>query len=207
MEAGRLSVFLSHGQAQTAPPSDTRTRPSPEPVRAVEQGPVSEPREEKRFITPIKPSPASSSEPVHRSVEQPLPQKPKPATRHRNGEKAPNLVPIASPEVPAKARAPQPSPGARQAVVARLEDELARHFHYPFLARRRGWEGTVVLGLRVNGWGAVDSLEIAKSSGHALLDRAALDAATEVNRVPEADRLNGAELYLELPVTYQLRKG
>lgn len=112
------------------------------------------------------------------------------------------------PTVTAAIEAPAVAPGARKAVRARLEDELARHFHYPFLARRRGWEGKVVLRLRIDGRGRIDSTEIAESSGHGVLDRAALDAVAKVALIPgAAERLGGIGLSLELPVIYRLREG
>lgn len=112
------------------------------------------------------------------------------------------------PMVAADVAAPAVAPGARKAVQARLEDELARHFHYPFLARRRGWEGKVVLRLHIDGRGRIDSTEIAGSSGHGILDRAALEAVAKVALVPGvAERLGGIGLYLELPVIYRLREG
>lgn len=110
--------------------------------------------------------------------------------------------------VSADNRAPALTPGARKEVRARLEDELTRYFHYPFVARRRGWEGKVVLRLRIDGHGRIDSTEIAESSGHGILDRAALDAIAKVSLVPgAAERLDGIGLYLELPVIYRLSEG
>ncbi len=46
--------------------------------------------------------------------------------------------------------------------------------HYPKEARRKGWEGRVVLKLTIADDGAVSSVEIHTSSGYASLDRAAL---------------------------------
>ncbi len=47
---------------------------------------------------------------------------------------------------------------------------------YPAAARQRGEQGLVVLMVRVNACGRVDSLRLSNSSGHALLDSAALAA-------------------------------
>ena len=47
---------------------------------------------------------------------------------------------------------------------------------YPSLARKRGWQGTVLLEVDVQSDGKVKSIQIKKSSSYKLLDREALDA-------------------------------
>ena len=47
---------------------------------------------------------------------------------------------------------------------------------YPALARRRNWQGTVLLAVQVSEQGIVDKVRIAKSCGHDLLDRSASKA-------------------------------
>ncbi len=107
----------------------------------------------------------------------------------------------------AAAEATGPTPEARQAVRAQLEQELARHFHYPLLARRLGWEGEVRLGLHIDPQGRVSAAHIINGSGHELLDRAALEAIGKVVRLAGvAGWLAGHDLQLELPIIYQLRE-
>lgn len=90
-------------------------------------------------------------------------------------------------------------------VRARLLADLARYFEYPALARLRGWQGTVVVGLRVEPDGQLDKIEIAHSSGYALLDQAALDSLRRVERLMDASAwLNGRSLDMQLPVIYRL---
>jgi periplasmic protein TonB len=48
---------------------------------------------------------------------------------------------------------------------------------YPRRARRRGWTGVVLLEIHVRADGTVADVEIAETSGHTVLDRAALEAA------------------------------
>lgn len=47
---------------------------------------------------------------------------------------------------------------------------------YPRIARQRGWEGEVLLKLSVSSEGQVEQVAIVRSSGHAVLDRAAVRA-------------------------------
>jgi protein TonB len=49
---------------------------------------------------------------------------------------------------------------------------------YPGIARRRGWEGRVLLRVSVSADGRATSVEVARSSGRGVLDRAAAEAVT-----------------------------
>lgn len=90
-------------------------------------------------------------------------------------------------------------------VRARLLADLARYFEYPALARLRGWQGTVIVGLRVEPDGQLDKIEIAHSSGYALLDQAAVDSLRRVERLVDTSAwLNGRSLDMQLPVIYRL---
>jgi len=82
-----------------------------------------------------------------------------------------------------------------------LQQSLARHFSYPLLARRRGWQGEVVLAFRLQSDGRIIDAHVARSSGYGVLDRAALDALGKVGRISQ-----GAEygLAMQLPVIYRL---
>lgn len=111
------------------------------------------------------------------------------------------------------ARVPEPDDGnagatsrasrseARKAIIA----ELARYFHYPRLAQRRGWEGTVVLSVRILPDGRLGMIHVEKSSGRALLDRSAAGSLGHVERLPGfADRIGDEGIALKIPVTYRL---
>jgi len=74
---------------------------------------------------------------------------------------------------------------------------------YPLIARRKGWEGTVVIELRVSGSGWVKEVRIEKSSGHALLDDAALGAVRNWRIAPNG-RPDAATFKFRVPVTFKL---
>ncbi|HIC04937.1 MAG TPA: energy transducer TonB [Nitrospirales bacterium] len=75
---------------------------------------------------------------------------------------------------------------------------------YPRLARKRGWEGTVLLEVEVLSTGNVSAIRVTHSSGHKVLDRAA-QKAVETWRfsVSGADGL-GVTATVEIPVTFAL---
>ena len=86
-----------------------------------------------------------------------------------------------------------------------LLEALLPHFDYPPLARRRGWQGRVNVGLHVAADGDLTRIHLVKSSGHALLDRAAVRNITELRSIPRAAQwLEGNGMDLVLPVRYQL---
>lgn len=79
--------------------------------------------------------------------------------------------------------------------------DFARHFHYPAIARQRGWEGRVVVGFRIERDGRLQERRVAHTSGFAVLDRAALDSLRKVERIADA---GGTRYDLEIPVVYRL---
>lgn len=82
-----------------------------------------------------------------------------------------------------------------------LQQALARHFSYPLLARRRGWQGEVLLAFRLQSDGRIIDARIARSSGYGVLDRAALDALGKVGRISAGAEYGFA---MQLPVIYRL---
>ncbi len=89
-------------------------------------------------------------------------------------------------------------------VHAALHAALQAKFSYPRRARLRGWEGTVVISLRILPDGAVTDVQVAGSSGIDILDAAACHTISDL-RVPEAIAwLNGQSRALRIPVEYRL---
>lgn len=94
---------------------------------------------------------------------------------------------------------------AREQIREQLNQDLARHFHYPRLAWRRGWEGTVLLDLLIETDGKISHISIAQSSGYSLFDNSAIEAINKVGNVRDAARwLQGRSLEMQLPVIYRL---
>lgn len=77
--------------------------------------------------------------------------------------------------------------------------------HYPRLARKRAWEGQVKLGMQVRSDGQLTGIHVIASSGHRILDRAAMKSISVVTHLPEArEWLQGRSIDVILPVIYQL---
>lgn len=75
---------------------------------------------------------------------------------------------------------------------------------YPAQARRRGWEGRVLLVVRVRADGVAESVRVAQSSGHDILDRAARDAVRRWRFEPARRAGISVAASLEVPVTFRL---
>jgi len=75
---------------------------------------------------------------------------------------------------------------------------------YPELARQRGWQGTVLLVVKIDASGRVTNVEVEQSSGYQLLDAAAVGAVRRWRYKPAVGR-NGPVATEELqPVTFRL---
>ncbi len=191
--------------------------PSPHPTRSARREPA-RPRAAPE-PTPVPPSTVrrGAAERRNRSaVPRALPAAPGPpretggrsaAIRARAPARAP--VPHAARAAAATAQggaaaAPHAAtPGPRLEAALRLR--LAEYFRYPPLARRRGWEGTVRLGLRIEPDGRLTRVRVLAGSGYTVLDRAAARALERVGRVPEAAGwLGGRPFDMVLPVEYRL---
>lgn len=94
---------------------------------------------------------------------------------------------------------------ARARIEAQLHTSLARHFDYPYVARLRGWEGSVLLAFIVQASGNLNDIRIVRSSGFAVLDHSAVDSLKKVQQLPEAVAwLQGRDIEMQLPVVYRL---
>ncbi len=100
----------------------------------------------------------------------------------------------------------QPTAAKRAEIQARLRTDLARHFEYPAIAQRRGWEGRVVLRFMVEPEGRLEGIQIAKTSGYDVLDQAARRALERVERLQEAAGTLDSRIEMELPVIYRLQE-
>ncbi len=78
---------------------------------------------------------------------------------------------------------------------------------YPKRARRRGYEGTVVLEVLVDGNGRVKELRIITSSGHAALDKAALKSVNGWLFEPGMVGDEKVDMWVRVPVRFELRGG
>ena len=75
---------------------------------------------------------------------------------------------------------------------------------YPHLARRRGQEGRVVLRVEVDADGAAAAVRIRRSSGHRLLDAAAIEAVRGWRFLPAKRAGTSVAGVLDVPVSFKI---
>jgi protein TonB len=91
--------------------------------------------------------------------------------RTRTARNAAHVAPGAGPS--AETMQPGPASSPPRYGVGSAANPAPR---YPEMARERGWEGLVVLAVNVAADGRAESVSVSRSSGHRVLDQAALEA-------------------------------
>jgi len=81
-----------------------------------------------------------------------------------------------------------------------IRDIIQKNTSYPQMARKRGWEGKVVVSFIVCVDGYAKDMAIKESSGIDVLDRSALEAIKKASPFPKPP----AEAVLIIPVVYKL---
>lgn len=86
--------------------------------------------------------------------------------------------PVAKTEIAAPAEPVQVKGGGAIEVEGCIAGKVVRRVkpEYPVRARREGWQGTVVVQVVLSSNGTIKSLNVLKSSGYDILDRAAVEA-------------------------------
>lgn len=76
---------------------------------------------------------------------------------------------------------------------------------YPRTAKRRGYEGTVLLDVLVNMKGRVEECRLSQSSGYPVLDRAAMISVKEWLFEPGRRGDKEVEMWVKVPVSFKLK--
>jgi len=173
--------------------------PAPQPA------PIAQPR---------KPAPGPARPAVRRPAPEaasPLPVQP-PAAEPAPPPPAAPVAPAAPGPVarieplPAPPAAPPPEEDARPGYRDRVSDAAARFKIYPRAAIDNGWEGEVVVLMRIGADGRIAGLLVRKSSGYEILDRQALEMFRNAKPfVPLPGALRGREFEVELRAIYNLK--
>jgi protein TonB len=190
------------------PPLVTRIVELPRPAEPAPPPPEErkpEPRREPRPPEALKkppPTPAPVAEPARESAP-PAPAQPAPPVA------APPALPQA-PEAPPQAQSPADTRAAEAATAAQYRLQLIQYAQrnkppYPAAARENNWTGDVVLEIAIRADGRAE-LSLRRGSGHAVLDKLALDTYQQALRaVPVPASLQGRQVRLDpLRVIYNL---
>jgi len=158
---------------------------------------------------PQKPPPRPAPHPVAKAVPPKVraPLAPAVQPTERASPKAPDVAP-AQPAPPSAAPAPTPPAPAPEPVVtppvgnaAYLHNPAPR---YPEAAQEEGWEGRVVLRVHVDAAGHPVSVDLHASSGHEVLDKAALAAVRRWTFVPAKRGSTPIDGWVDVPLDFRL---
>lgn len=187
-----------------------------EVVAPAKPAPVIAPPATPPTVQPVKPPPKPAPPRMPKS-ESPKPRaSAAPATQavEHAATQPPNTVPATSESAlpaPAAAAAPVPAPSAPAPSEPALTPPIgnAAYLHnpaprYPERAQEEGWEGRVVLRVFVDANGHPASVDIRRSSGHDVLDNAALAAVRRWTFVPAKRGSIAIEGWVEVPLDFRL---
>ena len=76
---------------------------------------------------------------------------------------------------------------------------------YPAIARRRGYEGTVLVEVLVSRDGRVEELRLSQSSGYSVLDQAAMASMKGWSFEPATINEEKVEMWVKVPVRFHLK--
>ena len=82
---------------------------------------------------------------------------------------------------------------------------IAKQKQYPKIAQMRGWQGDVMLDLKLDGNGKVLSATVSESSGHEALDKQALEMVRRASPFPAPPlALRDRTFNIKVPVSFKL---
>lgn len=189
----------------------------PEPV-AIPEPPKPEPTPEpiKKTIEP-KPIP----KPIVKKIEAPSPikQEPPPVQAPTVADTPPKVI-AAEPKAdatpheviqqpPIEKVKPEPNRADMENALGEytglLGRAIAKHKQYPRIAQMRGWQGDVILDLKIDGNGNVISAKVRESSGHDALDNQALEMVKKAAPFPQPpEALRNGNFNITVPVSFKL---
>ncbi|BAU46777.1 cell envelope biogenesis protein TonB [Sulfurifustis variabilis] len=172
---------------EVAPQPAARPRHAKKPPTA-RPAPPPEPRSVR--TAEAAPEPAPATEPAAQEETTPTSAEPVPEPAH---------VPS---ETPSTSSAPPAAPIAEARYEVRGLDNPKPP--YPLAARRQGIEGRVLLTAHVRADGSCRDVRLKQSSGHSLLDRAALDTVKRWRFLPASRAGNAIDSWVDVPIRFRL---
>lgn len=193
-------VAAPQPEAPPAPPTVTPPAPPKVPPKPPEPKPVVKPLPKKAEtapkVKPVKPAaPTAETDDLAQRLKH---------LRESLGSEAPQKASAPS-TAPARPAASGATHSARKITTARAD-----HLHnpkppYPAVARARNWEGVSQLRVYVLANGAAGQVQLAGSSGHDVLDEAALAAVKSWRFVPAKRGDEAIASWVQFPIVWKLK--
>jgi protein TonB len=186
-------------QSVTAAKEKT-TKRKEEPVPALGEKPLAAPKE-KKVLTPksepVIPPPLGKITTSAPEPEEKLEQKaPLPSVRNLLGKKGlkASLIP----------KGENHASGSRPVTLARPRYDRNPKPPYPRIARRKGYQGVVVLKVEILPSGRVGEIRVKESSSHPMLDRSALKTVRQWRFIPAKRGGDPIRMWAEIPIRFEL---
>ncbi len=164
-------------------PKPKKTKPRPVPAPVIK--PAARPR-------PVPPAPPPES----------LPETPEPDALPPQDQTVSEAGPAEAPAPEAPSEATADDSAAVQVSVPLYD--INPPPRYPRAARKRNYQGTVVLEVRVTADGSVAEVRINQSSGYAILDRSAVKSVKGWRFSPALRAGRPIEMWVHVPIRYEL---
>ena len=202
IEASLVVAQPAPAVAAPAPPQpEVKPQPIPMPVPKVEkpipkkvEKPKPEPKPKpipRRAPKPMpRPEPREEAEPSPAPVQEPAYEKPSEPAQAPRGESR------AAPKAP-------PAPVEYTAYSPGRVSGFGRN-NYPRAAKERGWEGTVTLKVHILADGDIGEVIVTSSSGHDMLDEAAVDMVKEGHATPARRGDKPVDSWVVVPYRFHL---
>jgi protein TonB len=191
-----LTLLPSSGiDRRPIPPAFAAAKPTRDFERTVLPEPPALPASQAIANPPDATAPANPSDPAAKRSGS------APGSPH-----GPAAAPVTADQGSVKAAAGSPpgisGAGPPAADFAWIRDAIQRAIAYPPAARRMGWEGKVVVAFQLLSDGSVRDVRVVQGSGHAALDRGAIDAVRNASPFPRSP----VEAEVITPVVYRLTR-
>ena len=227
---GSVTITLESIQPQTFKPKNdplppkqfprkveknvVKTAPKIEPPLppVVEKKPVRAVKKPEKKTPNVKMNPEKQQQPTEPEKPTPPDQTPPPPPESVPDEFSQgNDAPVSPPQeettaFDTAATGPVPSQPALPSVIEAALPEYSKNppISYPKRARRKRYEGTVLLEVLVNRNGKVDELRILASSGYAILDRSAVKSVKTWSFKPAKKGNDTVDMWVQVPVRFEL---
>ncbi len=176
-------------------------RDSPVPRRAMEVVLLAAPASSQAALPRRQPSSRAAGA-SQKHIEEPTPEPQLVEQEARVPE-----VPVIDPDRPAPSvvAAPVAPPPVPEVAPDFKASYLNNRLNYPPMAQRMGIEGRVVLNVEVLADGFCGKVDIVQSSGHEVLDRAALESVKTWHFVPARHGTQAVTRWFKVPITFALK--
>jgi protein TonB len=181
-----------------------RREKTEKPISAPREKPPPSSVEEKD--PPLPPKPLDSTPPVEATSTAPQSQQGGEGKPHLPSPSPPREKPVEGEDLAAsliREGGEQPRE-IRPIPVVRPKYDRNPKPPYPRIARRRGYEGVVVLKVEILPDGGVGEILVKKSSGYPVLDRSALKTVRQWRFVPAKRGEDRIGMWAEIPIRFEL---